>query len=384
MRIGIEAQRLFRPHKHGMDRVALELIKNLQKLDTLNEYFIFVKPDRDNKVIDETDNFKIVEISGGPYPVWEQFKLPRVAKKYKCDILHCTSNTAPMYYRIPLVTTLHDVIFSETSMIKQILSRASWYQKLGNIYRRLIVSRVVKQSDKLITVSNFEKRNIKDRFSICKDKIETVYNGVNSDFSTKIDSTKQEQVVLKYKLPELFLLHIGNTDPRKNTRRVLEAFKEFINHSSESYKLVLVGLNEDKLNALLNDLRLTQLKQHIVLTGYVLDEDLPVIFSKAKLFLFPSLREGFGIPIIEAMASGIPVITSNTSSMPEVAGEAACIVDPYCKDDIVQGITNILTNDQFREELVRKGLTRSKTFSWVKSATSVLESYQRLYNAQNK
>ncbi|MBO6605714.1 glycosyltransferase family 1 protein [Psychroserpens sp.] len=384
MRIGIEAQRLFRPHKHGMDRVALELIKNLQKLDTLNEYFIFVKPDQDNQIIKETSNFKIVEIPGGSYPIWEQFKLPRVAQKYKCDILHCTSNTAPMYQSIPLVTTLHDVIFSETSMIKQILSSASWYQKLGNIYRRLIVNRVIKRSAQLITVSNFEKQNIKDRYRISTDKIETVYNGVNSDFSAKIDSIKQERVVKKYKLPELFLLHIGNTDPRKNTSRVLEAFNEFIDCSSESYKLVLVGLNEDKLDALLNDLGLTKLKQHIVLTGYVSDEDLPVIFSMAKVFLFPSLREGFGIPIIEAMASGIPVITSNTSSMPEVAGEAACIVDPYCKDDILLGITNILTNDQLRLELVKKGLTRSNAFSWMNSATSVLELYQQLYEVKNK
>jgi hypothetical protein len=106
MRIGIEAQRLFRPHKHGMDRVALELIKNLQLLDKENEYFIFVKPDEDDQSISETENFKIVEVERGWYPIWEQLKLPKIAKLYNCDILHCTSNTAPIKVEMPLVTTL--------------------------------------------------------------------------------------------------------------------------------------------------------------------------------------------------------------------------------------------------------------------------------------
>ena len=384
MRIGIEAQRLFRTHKHGMDRVALELIKNLQQIDTLNEYFIFVKPDHDNKIIKETNNFKIVEIPGGPYPVWEQFKLPRVVKKYNCDILHCTSNTAPVFNGIPIITTLHDVIFNETSFIKQLLGSASWYQKIGNLYRRLIVNGVVKKSSQLITVSNFEKRNIKRQFGITNDKIKTVYNGVSENFSEEITDVIKNQVRQKYQLPVKFLLHMGNTDPRNNTRRVLEAFNEFTTRNIKDYKLVLVGLNEDKINSILEGLNLTQLRQHLVITGYVSDEDLPVIFSMSELFLFPSLREGFGIPIIEAMASGVPVITSNTSSMPEVAGDAAYIVNPLSKDDIVQGIKNILANNKVRQQLIKKGLARSRYFSWSNSANSVLELYQQIYKAKNK
>ena len=159
MRIGIEAQRLFRPHKHGMDRVALELIKNLQKIDKENEYFIFVKPDKDNKVISDTDNFRIVEVKGGAYPIWEQFNLPKVVKTYNCDILHCTGNTAPLSVKTPLITTLHDVIFKEDSILEQLSSSASWYQKVGNLYRRLIVDNIVKRSNQLITVSEFEKQN---------------------------------------------------------------------------------------------------------------------------------------------------------------------------------------------------------------------------------
>ena len=115
MKIGIEGQRIFRKKKHGMDIVALELIRNLQLIDTENEYFIFVKPDEDNTILTETPNFKIIELKGGFYPIWEQIALPRAAKKYGCEILHCTSNTAPIFSTIPLVTILHDIIYMESS-----------------------------------------------------------------------------------------------------------------------------------------------------------------------------------------------------------------------------------------------------------------------------
>ena len=155
MRIGIEAQRLFRPHKHGMDRVALELIKNLQVIDKTNEYYIFVKPDEDHSALQETENFKIIELNGGPYPTWEQIALPKAAKKYGCQVLHCTSNTAPLFTSVPLITILHDIIYMESSYLKILSSSASTYQKFGNVYRKLVVPRVLKTSKKVITVSHF-------------------------------------------------------------------------------------------------------------------------------------------------------------------------------------------------------------------------------------
>jgi hypothetical protein len=171
MKIGIEGQRLFRNKKHGMDMVALELIRNLQIIDKENEYFIFVKPDEDNKVLRETSNFKIIELEGGPYPTWEQIALPKAAKKYGCDILHCTSNTAPFFTNIPLITILHDIIYMESSYLNILKSSSSSYQKFGNIYRKLVVPRVVKKSKKVITVSHFEKNRIGEFFGIKGDMI---------------------------------------------------------------------------------------------------------------------------------------------------------------------------------------------------------------------
>jgi len=381
MRIGIEAQRLFRPQKHGMDRVALELIKNLQVLDKKNEYFIFVKPDVDNKVISSTDNFHIVEVEGGAYPIWEQFKLPKLAKAYNCDVLHCTSNTAPLALKIPLITTLHDVIFKEGSVLEQLTSSASWYQKIGNLYRRLIVNGIVKKSDRLITVSNFERQNISKIYKLDDSKIQTVHNGVNENFKGKIDDKAKARVKQKYNLPDHFLLHLGNTDPRKNTARVLKAFYMYIYVYAEDLKLVLVGLNEAKLSSILKSIDLEEeLSDKIIPTGYVVDKDLPVLFSLSELFLFPSLREGFGIPIIEAMACGTPVITSNTSSMPEVAGDAACLVNPNSTENIYEGIVKVRTDQNYRKQLSKKGFARYTSFSWENAAKRVLKIYNQFNN----
>lgn len=379
MRIGIEAQRLFRPHKHGMDRVVLELILNLQVIDKENDYFIFVKPDQDKSVIEPTANFKIVEIPGGSYPWWEQFKLPKVAKTYNCDLLHCTSNTAPYSIKTPLITTLHDIIYMEGSIIKLLLNKASLYQKFGNLYRRIIVAKVVKNSSRIITVSNFEKQNISDFFKLKNKHIQTVHNGVNENFTTKMDANQLDKVKIAYKLPEDYILHIANKDPRKNTRGVLIAFNDFLKKATVSYQLVLLGYKEADLKIILNEIDATHLRQHIILTGYVSDEDLPAIYYLSKLFLFPSLREGFGIPIIEAMACGVPVITSNTSSMPEVADDAAHIIDPNKPKEICNGMIKITSDAKYRNELIQKGLLQSKKFSWNRMAFQVLEQYKQLY-----
>lgn len=379
MRIGIEAQRLFRPHKHGMDRVALELIKNLQRIDKVNEYFIFVKPDQDRDVLEHTDNFNIVEVPGGPYPLWEQFQLPKFVKKYQCDLLHCTSNTAPLKVQSKVITTLHDIIFREESVLKQLLSSASWYQKIGNLYRRFLVKDVVKKSEHLITVSNFENQNIKKVFKLENQKVTTVHNGVNQQFNNQFTREQKEAVRSQYQLPKEFLFHIGNKDPRKNTKRLLDAFFELKQMQFGNIKLVIAGVNEDTLDSMLEEMFVpSALKKDIVLTGYIEDEDLPVIYGLAQVFLFPSLREGFGIPILEAMASGVPVITSNTSSMPEVAGESALLINPYDTQELTQAMVKLLSDEDFRNSLIKGGLKQCRTFSWNQSAKKVLKIYEQL------
>lgn len=385
MKIGIEGQRLFRTKKHGMDMVALELINELQKIDHENEYVVFVKPDEDKSTLQSKANFKIVELDGGPYPTWEQFALPKAAKKEGCHLLHCTSNTAPINTSLPLVVTLHDIIYMESiSLLKK---SGTWYQKIGNMYRRLVVPSVVKNSDKIITVSKFERNRIADFFGIPKEenRLVAIYNGVSEHFVPITDQKELDRVKTKYKLPDRFLFFLGNTDPKKNTPGALKAFSDYLRKTKDpDLFLVMLDYERSSLEKILSDIDDKELINRILLTGYVINTDLPAIYNLCKIFLYPSLRESFGIPMLEAMRCGTPVITSNTSSMPEVSGNAAYIVDPYKSEEITIAIEKLLSDESLRKDLITKGLEQAKKFSWKHMAEDVLALYKEVYQKHYK
>ena len=383
MKIGIEGQRLFRKKKHGMDMVALELIRNLQQIDHTNEYFIFVKPDEDSAALKETPNFKIVPLNGGAYPMWEQFALPKAAKQYGCQLLHCTSNTAPVNCSIPLVTTLHDIIYMESSYLKILAGSATPYQKFGNVYRKLVVPRVVKKSSKIITVSHFEKNRIGDFFGLKNDnRLTAVYNGVSSHFKPVTDIAELKRVKEKYQLPDRYFFFLGNTDPKKNTKGTLKAFSDFLKQTGSDHKLVMLDYDKTELEKILHEIGDKSLINKIVLTGYVINTDLPAIYCQSEIFLYPSLRESFGIPMLEAMACGVPVITSNTSSMPEVAGDAAIIVDPFKPEAITAAMISLCNDAAVTERLVQSGFAQAAKFSWQAMAQDVLKIYNETVKAK--
>ena len=177
MRIGIEAQRVFRQNKHGMDYVVLQEIKELQTMDTKNEYFVFVAPGED-RCLEDSKNFHIFEIGGNFYPLWEHFTLPKAVNELNLDILHCTSNTAPIRCKIPMILTLHDIIFLEP----RDKNNKSLYQNMGWLYRRLVVPRILKKCKKIITVSDYEKNNIMTKLGIPEERMAMIYNGYNEWF----------------------------------------------------------------------------------------------------------------------------------------------------------------------------------------------------------
>ena len=373
---------MFRSKKHGMDMVALELIRQLQQIDHENEYFIFVKPDEDDTVLKETANFRIIKLDGGSYPQWEQFALPKAAREAGCELLHCTSNTAPVNCRIPLVTTLHDIIYMESSYLKILGSSASAYQKFGNMYRKLVVPRVVKKSRKIITVSHFEKNRIGEFFGMKGDeRLTAVYNGVSEHFKPVTDADTLRMVREKYKLPKRYFFFLGNTDPKKNTKGTLKAFSDFLKQTGSDHQLVMLDYDRQELDKVLKEIGDEKLIERIVLTGYVKNTDLPAIYCQSDLFLYPSLRESFGIPMLEAMACGVPVITSNTSSMPEVAGNAALITDPYKPGEITAAMQKICNDSDLRETLIQAGFQQAAKFSWKAMAQDVLKIYQEVINA---
>jgi len=374
MRIAIEAQRLFREKKHGMDVVVLELIRNLQLIDKVNEYFIFVKPDTD-KCIGETANFRIVELAGGPYPIWEQLALPRAVKRLKCDLLHCTSNTAPEMPGLPLVLTLHDIIYMEGSFFSLLKGKGTGYQRFGNVYRRHIVPIAVKKSARVITVSEYEKERIATFFKLDPLKLRAVYNGVGEHFKELTDPELIQQIREKYRLPEHYFFFLGNTVQKKNTPGTLKAYSIFRDRTGLDVPLVMLDFDLRDLTSILNEIGKPELINHIHLTGYVNNAELPGIYSLADLFLYPSFRESFGIPILEAQACGTPVITSNTSSMPEVAGDGALIIDPFNPDEMAQAMIRINQDPDLQLELKTKGLANAARFSWKAMAEKVLEIY---------
>lgn len=374
MRIGIEAQRIFRKKKHGMDMVILEAIRELQKLDTENEYYVFVAPGEDN-CLNETANFKIISFSGS-YPIWEQFKLPKIAKELDLDLLHCTSNTAPINLKTSLVLTLHDIIFLEKNIM--FTKGFTQYQKFGNIYRKYFVPPVLKKAKKIITVSNFEKDRIGNKLGIDPSKLQAVYNGVGTHFKKiTIESTLSE-VRNRYNLPPNFLFFFGNTDPKKNTQNVLEAYILYCQQTTDSLKLVIGDYNKELVEEKLHQHNQPNLIKQFVFPGYIQNSDMPAILSLSTSLLYPSLRESFGIPILEGMACGTPVLTSNTSSMPEVSGGAALLIDPNSPQEIANGIEKLVTDDQLRNDLINKGLKRAADFSWKKTAEAYLKIYRDL------
>ena len=371
MIIGIEAQRIFRKNKHGMDYVVLQEIKELQQIDTENEYYVFVKPGED-RCIESTKNVHIIELNCPSYPLWEQWALPRAAKKYGVEILHCTSNTAPIWCNIPLVLTLHDIIFLEPRD-KQ---NHSLYQNMGWLYRRLDVPRILNKCRRIITVSNFEMENIISKLGISRERMAMIYNGYN-DWFKPIEETSQ--ITKKYISDEGYFFFLGNTDPKKNTERTLVAYSKYLQQSGVKRKLLMADLNPDYLNGIIQRNHIENIREHLLMPGYIVNSDLPYIYNGAFAFLYTSLRESFGIPLLEAMACGTPVITSNTSSMPEIAGHEAILINPENSDEIAEMMLQLERDEVFYQKQKEIGIKRAKLFSWRKTAEQLLMLYKEVH-----
>lgn len=371
MRIGIEAQRIFRKNKHGMDYAALQIIKELQKLDSKNEYFVFVAPGADH-CLEDSHNFHVIEIGGSIYALWEQYTLPKVVKELNIDLLHCTSNTAPIHCKVPIVLTLHNIIFLEP----RDRMNESIYQNMGWLYRKMVVPRILKKCRRIITVSNFEKNNIINTLGIPEQKMAMIYNGYTDWFKPVQDI---EFIYRKYIDSPSYFFFLGNTDPKKNTERTLIAYSKYLKQSQFKRKLLMADLDKQYLSYIIERNNLENIKDMIVMPGYINNRDLPYIYNNAFAFLYPSLRESFGIPLLEAMACGTPVITSNTSSMPEIGGPHAILINPENPDEIAAKMIELETDDAFYNRQQDIGLQQAAKFSWRRTAEELLNLYEEVF-----
>ena len=375
MIIGFEAQRIFREHKHGMDFVALELIRSLQKLDSKNQYVVFTNEGPDKSCLEESENLTIVTFEAS-FPVWEQYLLPKYAAKHNCEVLHCTSNTAPVYTKIPTVVTLHDIIYLEGNPLHA--KGYTRYQRFGNYYRRLVVRAILSKAKKIVTVSEFEKTRIIDFLGLDTNFVDVVYNGVGGHFFQIHNGNEVLAIRDNYNLPSSYILFLGNTDPKKNTRNTILAFARFSERTGSDYNLVVADLDGKLVHDILASEGLERHMEKIHFSGYIDNRDLPAIIQGAELFLYPSKRESFGIPILEAMACGTPVITSDVASMPEVSGGCAYLVDPFSTDSISKAIEDVAFNEELKDKLSRVGKERAESFQWENSASKMMSIYNEL------
>jgi glycosyltransferase involved in cell wall biosynthesis len=255
--------------------------------------------------------------------------------------------------------------------------KGSAYQNFGNIYRRLVVPRLVEKSEIIITVSEYEKDTILRKFpNLASDKVKVIYNAVNKQFNTLYHVDELEKFRRELQLPQNFILFLGNTAPKKNTLNVIKAYLAYLVESPSGIPLVILDLSRDAVHSILEKLGKSDLIQHFIFPGYVPSTKMPLLYNLSRLFLYPSIRESFGLPILEAMACGVPVITSKTSSMPEVAGNAALFVDPNRHLEIKEKMTEILQSTSLQSELRARGLKRASEFTWESSARKLIEIYE--------
>ncbi|MBK9638519.1 MAG: glycosyltransferase family 4 protein [Bacteroidetes bacterium] len=257
----------------------------------------------------------------------------------------------------------------------------SIFQRIGNAYRRLIVPLVLPRASTIFTVSETEKKEITKALPGFKNRISVIYNACSSNFTAKPEQSTLASK-LKYGLPNdsYFLLH-GNTDPKKNTKNTLIAFHLLLTKGKLKRKIVLTDLKRSEVQKIIRQNNLNGLEDYLILTNYINHEDMPDLYTRAFAFLYPSLRESFGMPLIEAMSCGTPVITSTCSCMPEIAKDAALFVDPYDPASIADGLEEMEFNEHLRHQLIQKGLLRCKDFSWSSSTKKLISLYRQTLHA---
>ena len=235
--------------------------------------------------------------------------------------------------------------------------------------------KVIKKCKKIITVSNYEKKRIDKVFSLQKDIVVPIYNGYSNHFSPK---QNPQEITKKYINSENYIFVLGNTDPKKNSAGILKAYSEYLKDSNVKLPLLLADLSDDKLNDILKINNLEHIRSNIKLSGYIINSDLPYIYSGASMFVYASFRECFGIPILEAMACGTPVITSNTSAMPEIAGDGSILIDPFNIYSINDAMLQLENDTIFKDYIVYYVFERVKMFSWVNTAIDMLNLYNSI------
>src|SRR5687768_16176312 len=365
MRVAIDARKL---HDFGIGTYIRNLLRQLARIDRDTEYVLLCQEADLDVGTQLGENFRTVLEPSPNYSFREQIHVPWVLHRERPDVYHAPHYVLPAAVRCRSVVTIHDCIHL---MFPQYLPNRAAYA-----YARASMWTAARRSDRILTVSEASKRDILHFFNVPPEKIVVVSNAIDEHFWQTPPEEDVARVRERYQLDHQFVLYVGNIKPHKNLVRLIEAFAELRQGAYEDVKLLIIGDEISKLPALRRAVHRHKLHKHVRFLGYVSDQTLAILYRLATVFVFPSLYVGFGLPPLEAMASGTPVITSNTSSMPEVTGGAAVLVDPYDVGSIVDGVRRVLTDPSLAAALRRKGPLRAREFSWARSVAKTRELYE--------
>jgi len=354
VRIAIDTQTTL-GQKSGFGFYVKNLVEALSKVDPRDEY-VLIKPQTEK------------DFSTPQRLFWDQVTFPRRARKARVDLLHQPCFSAPMFYRGKVVVTCHDLISIFFPQNLPLASRLFYSKWMPFSY---------KKADMIIAISKHTKRDIMALLNIPAEKIRVIHSAASEDFRPIKSKATLAKVQKKYRTGKNYLLHVGTLEPRKNLPFLVRAYALAVREGIDS-KLVITGKKgwyyEDFFN-LIDELNLAD---KVIFTGYVAEYDLPALYSGAKIFVFPSIYEGFGLPPLEAMACGVPVISSNTSSLPEVVGKAGILLPPKDERLWAKNIIKVLTDKRLAGTLSEMGLRQAKKFSWEETARKTIAVYREM------
>lgn len=359
----------------GTDRYITEILSHLARIDNTNQYFVFYAHWQTFVNPLNAANFTFVPLSPpkGIFPrgIWQALVFPRIVKEYALDVLHYTNPVPIMQHACPVAVTIHDLaefIFPEK------------YGKLKSYGKRFSVFLSVKNAACIIAVSESTKKTLVDLLHCNPDSIEITREGVGIPAGDK----DCEYINAKYRLPANYILYVGVIEKTKRIELMIKAFSLMDDSLKNTHAIVIAGNKGNAYGDVMATIKECNLDERVHFLGYVPDDDLRCIYKHAKIFVFPSLIEGFGLPLLEAMGNGVPVIASRIPVIEEIVGDAAILVNAHDIESLSAAMKNVLIDADLQEEFTRKGLERVTMFSWDITAERTLAIYKKMADTRDR
>ena len=361
MRIAIDARKI---NDFGIGTYLRNLIRLLPSIDSENTYHLLCYRSDENLLRSMSERFELSFIKSANYSVSEHLRIPLELRRIGADLYHAPHYVIPYWPGVRSVVTVHDVIHL---LFPQYLP-----SRVAVHYARQMIGRAVSTARTVMTVSNASKRDLLGFFDIDPERVRVIPNGIDPAMTTEMDPDELARIKARFQLDGRSILFVGNIKPHKNVERLIEAFARLREDESlKDVKLIVVGDELSKYPALRRAVARHQIRRHVRFFGFVPEMTLVALYRAADVFVLPSLYEGFGLPVLEAMANGTPVVTSNLSSLPEVVGDAALTVDPYDIDAIAGATRRVLQDEELQARLIRDGKARAKEFGWEQSVRQI-------------